>query len=104
MMWHIMRAMAIARNHGTKPEALNQEYTATLGPQGRLVIPAELRRKLQLEAGSVLTLWEDNGKISVRSRAAARATARQLFRDANQGASLVDELIAERRTAAAEER
>lgn len=83
-----------------RPEEGVREYSTTLGPQGRLVIPAAIRRKLDLQAGSVLTLWEDDGKIFLRSRAAARNAARQLFTDARTSGNLVDELIAERRAEA----
>ncbi|HEY8913807.1 AbrB/MazE/SpoVT family DNA-binding domain-containing protein [Lacisediminihabitans sp.] len=77
-----------------------------LGPQGRIVIPIEIRRKFGLEPGTVLNIWAEDGKVHLRSRAAARASAKKLFKDARGrlgGENLVDELIAERRAEAARE-
>lgn len=96
----------------TSPLATNgttaddDEYTAVLGPQGRIVIPIEIRKKLGLEPGTVINIWMEDGKVHLRSRAAARASARKLFKDARArlgGESLVDELLAERRAEAARE-
>ena len=84
----------------------DEEYTAVLGPQGRVVIPIEIRKKLGLEPGTVINIWLEDGKVHLRSRAAARASAKKLFKDARTrrgGESLVDELIAERRAEAARE-
>lgn len=88
------------------PAADNEEYTAVLGPQGRIVIPIEIRKKLGLEPGTVINIWMEDGEVHLRSRAAARASARKLFKDARArlgGGSLVDELLAERRAEAARE-
>lgn len=82
------------------------KYSAVLGPQGRIVIPSELRKELNLEPGTILTIWSEGGGVYLRSRAAARESAKQLFRDARARLgerSLVDELIAERRGEAARE-
>ena len=83
-----------------------EEYTAILGPQGRIVIPIEIRKKLGLEPGTVINIWMEDGKVHLRSRAAARASAKKLFKDARARlgrGSLVDELLAERRAEAARE-
>lgn len=88
------------------PTADAEEYTAVLGPQGRIVIPIEIRKKLGLEPGTVINIWMEDGKVHLRSRAAARASAKKLFTDARArlgGGSLVDELLAERRAEAARE-
>lgn len=53
-----------------------------LGPQDRIVIPIEIRRKFGLEPGTVLNIWAEDGKVHLRSRAAARASAEKLFKDA----------------------
>ncbi|HXD61683.1 MAG TPA: AbrB/MazE/SpoVT family DNA-binding domain-containing protein [Lacisediminihabitans sp.] len=84
----------------------DEEYTAVLGPQGRIVIPIEIRKKLGLEPGTVINIWTEDGKVHLRSRAAARAAAKKLFTDARArlgGGSLVDELLAERRAEATRE-
>lgn len=99
-----MTSLAISATQVATPD--DQEYTVVLGPQGRVVIPIEIRKKLGLEPGTVLNIWAEDGKVYLRSRAAARASAKKLFKDARArlgGGSLVDELIAERRAEAARE-
>ncbi|MEO7122812.1 MAG: hypothetical protein ABI400_06780, partial [Lacisediminihabitans sp.] len=78
-------------------------YTAVLGPQGRIVIPVEIRKQLGLEPSVVLNIWEEDGEIHLSTQAAARAAARKMFRDARGllGKSLADELVAERHAEAA---
>ncbi len=70
-------------------------------PGGRLLIPAELRRELGLDAGSSVVLDRVNGALRVRSMA-------QVVRDVQAmaapyrrcGVSVVDDFIAERRAEA----
>lgn len=70
-----------------------------MGDRGRLVIPAELRQRLQLEPGSsVLLLDAPQGVVL-----ATREQVKELVRRDLQGSSLVDELLADRRRAAADE-
>lgn len=78
--------------------------TGRLDERGRLVLPAELRRRLGLRPGDELTISEeDEGVLRVESR---RAAARSLIGSAGRGKrSALEELRAERRRqAAAEER
>lgn len=67
---------------------------------GRVVVPAEIRAAMLLKPGDVLTAWVEEGELRVVSRAVVmrriRAAAER-FKTANPGASVVDELIAERR-------
>lgn len=102
--WHKITLMPMsAAIATTNTTSRNGQYTAVLGPQGRLVIPVEIRKQLGLEPGVVLNIWEENGEVHLATQASARAAARQLFRDARGrlGESLVDELLAERHAEAA---
>ncbi len=68
-----------------------------MGDRGRLVVPAELRERLNLQPGSPLLLVETPDGIVL----ATRDQAKRLIRDQlGGGTSLVDELIADRRSAA----
>ena len=76
--------------------------TVTLGKQGRIVIPAEIRDALGLEPGDELGVSLDGTAVVLqRQRDAALQLAGYLGDYATSGRSLVDELIAERRAAAA---
>lgn len=75
-----------------------------LGTNGRLVIPAPLRRALGVEAGDTLILESEGGALNVRSlddtvRHAQSLVAKYL----RAGESLADELIEDRRQEAARE-
>ncbi len=75
--------------------------TVTVGKQGRIVIPAEMREALGLEIGDELGVTLDGtALVFERQRDAARAFAGYLGDHATSGRSMVDELIAERRAAA----
>jgi AbrB family looped-hinge helix DNA binding protein len=75
-------------------------HSVVMGDRGRLVIPAEMRARLGLEAGTPLVLVETARGVVVATRDQAKA----LLRDQLQGSSLVDELLAERRAEAASNR
>lgn len=76
----------------------------TVGPQGRIVIPAELRKVLDIHPGEQLVARAEEGRLVLQRRDAVIAELQQLFRDAvPRGVSLVDELIAERRDEARRE-
>jgi len=71
---------------------------------GRLVIPADLRRRLGLKAGDSVVMEVEDGELRVRSLKAAVARAQALVRRyVPAGESLVDELIRDRRAEAANE-
>ena len=71
----------------------------TMGDRGRLVVPAELRERLDLHAGSALVLLETPHGVIL----ATRDQVKTLVRSKLRGAGLVDELLAERRKLAASE-
>ena len=74
-------------------------YTVAMGDRGRLVLPAELRSRWQLTPGTVLVLLDTPQGIVMTTRDQLRS----LVRAELQGPSLVAELVAERRAAAARE-
>lgn len=74
-----------------------------IGKQGRLVIPASLRRSLGLSEGDRLIAREENGRLVLEKPEAITKRLRALFAHIPDDRSLVDELIAERREAAKKE-
>ena len=79
-------------------------YTITLSDRGRLVLPARLRQRLDLQPGDrlIVTVEPDGGFRVVSARELARRLW-GLYRDLAPGRSLADELIAERREEARRE-
>ena len=70
-----------------------------MGDRGRLVIPAELRERAGLAAGSPVILFETSrGIVLLR-----REQLRDLVRADLKGLDLVHELLSERRRASADE-
>lgn len=71
---------------------------------GRLQIPADVRKELGLADGDDVRLEVVDGELRVRSFKAALARVRAMVRErVPDGVSLVDELMADRRAAAASE-
>ena len=81
-----------------------QSFSVVLGDRGRVVLPAPVRRRLNLHPGDrlILTVGEDGTASLVSAVQAARALE-GIFKDIAPGRSLVDELIAERREEARRE-
>jgi AbrB family looped-hinge helix DNA binding protein len=74
------------------------EDVARLGKAGRLVIPAKIRRALDLHPGDELLLRVENDGLHLSTRAQAVARAQAIVRKyVAPNRSLSDELIAERR-------
>ncbi len=69
-----------------------------LGQGGRVVIPVEIRQRLELKEGDELLVIEENGEIRLQPyRARLRRIQAQVRQYVPHGVSLADELIAERR-------
>ena len=81
--------------------AVLMDATLVLGKQGRLVIPAEVRRTLGLSAGDSLHLRLVGHSLVLERPQDAAAELRGLASDEPRSRSLVDELLDERRRAAA---
>ncbi len=76
----------------------------TVGPKGRLVVPAALRRRLGIAPGSVLVARAEGDRLVLERREAILTRLRGRFAAVPSGVSLVDDLIAERRREGQRER
>lgn len=72
-------------------------YAVVMGDRGRLVVPAELRERLDLKPGTPLILLETPQGLVL----ASRSQVKTLVRDGLQGLDVVGELLADRRRQAA---
>lgn len=79
------------------------DATLVLGQQGRLVIPAEVRAALGLTPGDRLHLHLAGPRLVLERQQDAVAELRGLASDVPKSRSFVEELLAERRLAAATE-
>ena len=80
---------------------MSDTSVVSVGPKGRVVIPVEIRRQLGIGEGSELVALVEGPALLLVPRSAVKARLRSLF--ANVTTSLRDELIADRRAAAARE-
>jgi AbrB family looped-hinge helix DNA binding protein len=80
---------------------MSDTSVVAVGPKGRVVIPVDIRRRLQLEEGSELVALVEGDGVLLLPRRAVRQRLRTLF--AGTAPSMAAALIAERRAAAAEE-
>jgi AbrB family looped-hinge helix DNA binding protein len=81
----------------------HDRYVVQLGERGRVVLPAPLRRALDLERGDQLVLELEEGAVRLTPGRALAARFHGAFRGRYGGRSLADELLAERREEAARE-
>jgi len=73
----------------------------TLNENGRIVIPAAMRKALKVKPGDELLLHMEDGDLHVTTHMQRIRKAQELVRRyVPEGVSLADELIAERREAA----
>jgi AbrB family looped-hinge helix DNA binding protein len=89
--------------HSSSEMAKRQTIEVTVGPQGRLVVPAPLRRRLGIEAGDVLVARAQDDRLVLERRDAILARVRGRLAAVPDDVSMVDELIAERREEAERE-
>ena len=85
---------------------MKQELRTTLrvADGGRIVIPSEVRERLGLQVGSELVMTVEDDHATLTSAKAARRRARERVRRfVAPGASLSEELLAERRKEAQRE-
>ncbi len=83
--------------------SIAMDATVVLGRQGRIVIPAEVRAALGLSPGDRLHLHLAGGRLVLERPQDAVSELRRLGATGPQARSLVAELLAERRAAAAAE-
>ena len=74
--------------------------TVTIGKQGRIVIPAEIRSAADLQVGDQLAVRVEDGRLVLERPGDALRALRDLVAHVPPSRSLVDELLAERREAA----
>jgi AbrB family looped-hinge helix DNA binding protein len=67
-----------------------------MGPQGRIVVPADLRRELGLDEGSTLTATTRDGRLILEPRSVVLRRVRRRFADVPESTRLSDELIRDR--------
>ena len=77
---------------------MSDTSVVSVGPKGRVVIPAEIRRELGIGEGSELVALVEGPAVVLVPRSAVKARLRSMFADL--GTSMRDELIYERRAAA----
>ena len=79
-------------------DKLASPSTVTVGPQGRLVIPSEVRREMGIGPGDVLLVLVEGQRLVLEKREAVLRRLLQRFERVPAEVSLADELIAERRS------
>lgn len=90
--------------HLTEKLKEKPRYAVQLGARGRLVLPAEVRKKLDLNEGDTFVLsLEPDGSMRLVSLHEQIEKVRGLYKPVAPGADLVKELIQERREEARRE-
>jgi AbrB family looped-hinge helix DNA binding protein len=80
---------------------MSDTSVVSVGPKGRVVIPAGIRRRLRIEEGTELVALVEGEAVVLVPRSAIKSRLRSMFADV--GASMREELLAERRAEAARE-
>lgn len=79
------------------------EHTAHMSKEGRILIPAGIRRALGIKPGDVMTLSVVDGGVRITRRLEAiRGMQRRLARLRDPARPAVDELLRERRSEGAD--
>lgn len=90
--------------YGMPPPSLGQTFKAVVGPAGRVVIPAEVRKELGIEEGTTLHLILEGDTLTIRTADAAWKRAQAIAAKYKKpGESVVDEFLAGRRAMWGEE-
>lgn len=92
-------------NYATAVFMVNLMHTTELsvGKQGRIVIPANLRQQLAIKPGSQLLAWVENGRLIMETREQLWQFVHQACSQIPKDVSLAQELIDERRESAKQE-
>ena len=78
----------------------------TVNEQGRVTIPAQVRREAGIESGAPLVVYVEDGRVVIETREQLAERLRRQIAESWSGdpdVSVADELIAERRAEAAAE-
>lgn len=103
--WSKEHDRAVVGTRASAPLSTERKAALAVGADGRVVIPAAMRRAMRLDdEGRVTAVLDEDGVLTLISPDAAIAKAQRYatMLDRGQG-SVVDELIAERRAEAARE-
>ncbi len=73
---------------------MSDTYVVEVGPKGRVVIPAPLRRDLRLSEGTKLVALAEDGAVMLLPHSEVKARLRRIFADVE--GSMASELIKER--------
>ncbi len=68
-----------------------------MGPQGRIVVPADLRRELGLDEGSTMAATAEDGRLILEPRSVVLERLRRRFSGVPGSTQLANELITDRR-------
>ena len=77
--------------------------TVEMKPDGRILVPAALRREFGASAGEPLVARVEEGRLVLERRADVLRRAQERFATLDTTVSLVDELLEDRRAEAARE-
>jgi len=95
------QAAFIAASHMPQKRAgfgVANRVRLTLGPGGRVVIPAALRDAMEIQEGDTILAWVEDGELHLLSpRVGARQAQDMISCLLPEGVSLADELIEDRR-------
>ena len=80
---------------------MSDTHVVAVGPKGRVVIPASIRRELGIDEGSELVALVEGESVVLVPRSAVKSRLRSIFADI--GVSMRQELIDERRAEARRE-
>lgn len=75
--------------------------TLRINPQGRVLLPARLRKALGFEPGDTLVAWQEGDTLVLRSRETIKQELWHMFEHVE--GSMAEELIRERREEATKE-
>lgn len=81
---------------------MSDTSSVEVGPKGRVVIPAAIRRRLGIETGTRLAVLVDEEAVVLVPRAAIERRLHAMFKGVE--VSMADELLQERRAEAAKDR
>jgi AbrB family looped-hinge helix DNA binding protein len=84
---------------------MSESFAVRVGPKGRILVPAPLRRELAMEEGAEVVVRAERGRLVVEPRAVVLGRLRAVVRNAvPPDVSLVDELLAGRKDELRQER
>jgi AbrB family looped-hinge helix DNA binding protein len=88
----------------TDPEPNGLSADLVVNQQGRVTIPAQIRREAGIEAGTPLVVYVEDGRVVIETREQlGQRIRREIAQSWTGEGPVVDELIADRRAEAAHE-